>query len=179
VQTKPSDPAVNSARYSKFMAGFHWLMAILVILAYLTSEGGPDVRENIPTVHVLCGLSVLLLVLPRLLVRLLGGVPSPLATISKRLTRMASIGHATLYLLLFAVPITGWFTLSRLGLKVELLGLKLPFLIEPTAGDPGLIADVHQIGGNVLLGIAGLHAAFAIWHFVWLRDKTLQRMWPF
>ena len=174
-----SEVTADSARYSKFMSIFHWLIAVLVILAYLTSEGGPRVRSNPPTVHILLGLSVLALTLPRLFGRLLVGVPSPLETISKRLTRVAGIGHATLYVLLLAVPITGWFTLSRLGLSIELFGLKVPFLIAPVDGHPGLIADLHQIGGNLLLGIAAFHAAIALWHFIWLRDKTLQRMWPF
>jgi cytochrome b561 len=171
--------AGDSARYSKFIATLHWLMAALVILAYVTSEGDLNEHSDAPTVHALLGVSVLALLLPRFLGRLLGDVPSPLHTLSKRWTRLAGIGHATLYLLLFAVPLTGWFTLSLLGLNVALLGHGLPFLTAPVAGDPGFIANVHQIGGNLLLGIAALHAAFALWHFFWLRDKTLQRMWPF
>jgi cytochrome b561 len=119
------------------------------------------------------------LTLPRLLGRLLGGVPSPLDTLSKGWTRIAGIGHATLYMFLFAVPLTGWITLSRLGLNVELFGIMLPLLTAPVAGEPGLIANVHQFGGNLLMGTAAVHAAFALWHFFWLRDKTLQRMWPF
>ena len=131
--------AVVSARYSKFMSTLHWLMAALVILAYATSEGDLNTHSDVPTVHILLGLSVLTLTLPRLLGRLLGGVPSPLDTLSKGWARMAGIGHE----------------------------------------EPGLIANVHQFGGNLLMGTAAVHAAFAVWHFFWLRDKTLQRMWPF
>ena len=171
--------AVVSARYSKFMSTLHWLMAALVILAYATSEGDLNTHSDVPTVHILLGLSVLTLTLPRLLGRLLGGVPSPLDTLSKGWARMAGIGHATLYMFLFAVPLTGWITLSRLGLNVELFGIMLPLLTAPVAGEPGLIANVHQFGGNLLMGTAAVHAAFAVWHFFWLRDKTLQRMWPF
>jgi cytochrome b561 len=120
--------AGDSARYSKFIATLHWLMAALVILAYVTSEGDLNEHSDAPTVHALLGVSVLALLLPRFLGRLLGDVPSPLHTLSKRWTRLAGIGHATLYLLLFAVPLTGWFTLSLLGLNVALLGHRLPFL---------------------------------------------------
>jgi len=171
--------AVDLARYSKFMSTLHWLMAALVILAYATSEGDLNTHSDVPTVHILLGLSVLTLTLPRLFGRLLRGVPSPLDTLSKRWTRMAGIGHATLYMFLFAVPLTGWITLSRLGLNVERFGLILPLLTAPVAGEPELIATVHQFGGNLLMGTAAVHAALALWHFVWLRDKTLQRMWPF
>jgi len=175
----PKDIDANATRYSKIMAIFHWLTAVLVIVAYLISESSPDIRKDPPILHILLGLAVLTLTLPRLLWRLLGGVPSPLQTVSQRLARLARVGHAALYLLLFAVPLTGWITASRLGLNIGLWGIDLPFLVRPVDAHPGLIADLHQIGGNLLLGIASLHTAFALWHYFRLRDQTLQRMWPF
>jgi cytochrome b561 len=169
----------GSVRYSKLMLTCHWLTAVLVILAYLTSEGGAHVRADPPFIHIILGLSVLLLTLPRLLGRLVGGVPPPLESTPERMTRLARIGHGTLYFLLIAVPVTGWFTVSRLGLGIELLGFHLPSLTASVQGDPGPIANLHQVGGNLLLIIAGFHAAVALWHFFRLRDGTLQRMWPF
>src|SRR5271154_5500793 len=157
----PKDIDANATRYSKIMAIFHWLTAVLVIVAYLISESSPDIRKDPPIIHILLGLSVLTLTLPRLLWRLLRGVPRPVQTVSRRLARIARVGHAALYLLLFIVPLTGWLTFSRLGLKVKLWGLNLPFLIKPVDGDPGAIADLHQVAGNLLLGIACLHAGFA------------------
>jgi superoxide oxidase len=175
----PKDIAANATRYSKTMATFHWLTAVLVIVAYLISENGPDIRKDPPIIHILLGLSVLTLTLPRLLWRLLGGVPGPVHTVSRLLSRLARVGHVALYMLLFIVPLTGWLTLSRLGLRVELWTINLPFLIRPVDGDPGAIAELHQVAGNLLLGIACLHAGFAFWHFFRLRDQTLRRMWPF
>jgi superoxide oxidase len=175
----PLGLAAISAKYSKLMSSFHWLTAAPVIVAYVISEGGPDIRKDPPTAHILLGLAVLTLTIPRHMWRLFLGVPRPLPAVSKRMIRLASAGHATLYLLLFAVPLTGWITLSRVGLKIRLWGIDLPFLVRPADGDPGPIADMHQIGGNLLLGIAVLHATFALWHLFRLRDRTLQRMWPF
>lgn len=172
-------PVTNAARYSKVLAAFHWLTAVLVIVTYVISDSSPDIRKHPPILHILLGLSVLTLTLPRLLWRLLSGVPSPLQTVSRRLARLASAGHTALYLLLFIVPLTGWFTLSRLGLKMDWFGINLPFLIAPVEGDPGVIPDLHQVAGNLLIGIAGLHAGFAFWHHFRLRDRTIQRMWPF
>ncbi len=169
----------NATRYSKMMATFHWLTAVLIIVTYLISESSTQIRKDPPVLHILLGLSVLTLSLPRLLWRLLSAVPAPEQTVSRRLARIARVGHTALYLLLFIVPLTGWLTFSRLGLKVQLWGINLPFLIKPVDGDPGPIADLHQVAGNLLLGIACLHAGFALWHFFRLRDQTLQRMWPF
>src|SRR5258706_11910718 len=154
--------AINPARYSKFMSTLHWLMAALVILTYITSEGDLNTHSDTPTVHILLGLSVLTLTLPRLLWRLLVGVPSPLDTFSKRWTRMAAIGHATLSMFLFAVPLTGWITLSRLGLNVELFGIMLPLFSAPVHREPGLIANVHQFGSNLLMHTVALHPGFPL-----------------
>ena len=176
--TAASDEGVPLQRYSPLMAIFHWLIAVLVLLAYVTSEGGARIRLDPPIIHVALGLGALSLTLPRLLVRLLGRVPSPVSTGPRLLKRFASVGHGLLYALLIAVPLTGWLTASRLGLQITLFSVRLPWLIEPNAAEPGLIATVHQVGGNALLVMAALHVVVALWHSFWLRDRTLHRMWP-
>jgi cytochrome b561 len=166
-------------RYSRLIRTVHWLTAALVLLAYLTSDGGARVRTEPQTLHVVLGLSVLTLTFCRLLARFAGGVPPPLESAHKRMIRMARIGHGVIYLLLLAVPIIGWFTVSRLGLRIELLGHQLPLLTAAVQDDPGLIANIHQVGGNLLLIVAGCHAAMALWHHFRLRDRSLHRISPF
>ena len=166
-------------RYSRLICTFHWLTAALVLLAYLTSDGGARVRTQPQTLHVILGLSVLTLTLSRLLARFARGVPPPPESTHKRMIRLAHIGHRVIYLLLLAVPVTGWFTVSRLGLRIELSGHQLPLLTAAVQDDPGLIANIHQVGGNVLLIVAGCHAAMALWHHFGLRDRSLHRISPF
>lgn len=170
---------VESIRYPKSMAILHWLTAVVMIAAYLISESSPQVRTDPPRVHMVLGLSVLAFTLPRLCLRLFSGVPRPLKSMPTRLARLSRVGHAALYALLFLVPLTGWITASRLGLKIELCGVDLAFFGRPVVGSPGSIADMHQIGGNFLFFLALLHVGIALWHFFRLRDQTLQRMWPF
>jgi hypothetical protein len=62
----PGDLVANATHYSKTMATFHWLTAVLVIVAYLISESSPDIRKDPPIIHILLGLSVLTLTLPSL-----------------------------------------------------------------------------------------------------------------
>ncbi len=88
----------------------------------------------------------------------------------------AKAGHAVLYLLLIALPLTGWYAASRLGVPVSFFGLHLPAIAAQVQGAPGLIADLHENAGTVILYLAGLHALMAIWHQFVLRDGTLQRM---
>lgn len=166
----------NPSRYSKTMIVIHWLTALLILGAWLTSEGGRRMAENPPLLHFSFGLAVLILVPPRLLLRFVGGVPDQAQAGSRLAVAAAKIGHAVLYLFLIALPISGWYAASRLGVSVSFFGVQLPAIAERVQGSPGLIADLHENAGTIILYLAGLHAALAVWHQVVLRDGTLQRM---
>ena len=133
-------------------------------------------RLDPPRWHFITGMAVLLLVVPRLISRALGGAPPLDETAGQWLTLGAQLGHGALYLLLIAVPLTGWYAMSRLGVRLSVFGYTLPSLTAPVQGFPGLIADVHQWGGNGILILAGLHGLFALWHHFVRRDNTLRRM---
>ncbi|MBS0565224.1 MAG: cytochrome b/b6 domain-containing protein [Proteobacteria bacterium] len=164
-----------SARHSTGLVVLHWLSALAVLGAWLTAEGGRGMAENPPILHFTLGLAVLALVLPRLVLRLAGPAPAPVAQ-SALLDRAAKAGHGLLYLLLIALPLTGWYAASRLGVDVAFLGLHLPALTQPVEGRPGLIADLHENGGTLILILAGLHGLMALWHQFVLGDGTLARM---
>ena len=166
-------------RYSRLMMALHWVTAALVVAAYLLSEGGGRVRAHPPLWHFACGLAVLVLLVPRLIARLLGAAP-PLQDYGRPwLTLAARTSHALLYLLLLAVPLLGWYVASRLGVPAWLFGITLPPLTAAVPGPAGIFGQIHQVGGNLILILAGLHALAALWHHFVLRDHTLQRMSPF
>lgn len=165
-------------RYSSLLAAVHWLTALCVVVAYLLSEGGRRVRLDPPQWHFFIGLAVLLLLVPRLIGRALGGAP-PMVAGDRRMQLAAKAGHGLLYLLLVAVPVTGWLAVSKLGVPVSMGGINVPLFGQPVQGNPGLIGDLHQWGGNAILIIAGLHALAALWHQFYLKDGTLARMRPF
>jgi cytochrome b561 len=164
----------KSHRYSASMIVIHWLTALLVLGAWFTAEGGRKIAENPPLLHFSLGLAVLVLVLPRLALRVLGHTPE--ADVRGWLAAAAKAGHGLLYLLLIGLPITGWYAASRMGVPVSFLGVELPALTAPVQGRPGLIAELHENAGTFILILAGLHALMAIWHQFVLRDGTLQRM---
>ena len=169
----------KNARYSNTMIVIHWLTAALVLVAYLVSEGGRRVRVDPPVLHFACGFAVLVLVFARLLARAAGGAPAPPGSVGPTLARAAKLGHAVLYLLLVAVPLTGWYAVSRLGVPIDLWGLRIPAIAAAVKGRIGAIGEIHQIGGNAILILAGLHAAAGLWHQFVRRDHTLERMSPF
>lgn len=165
-------------RYSKTLIVLHWVMALLILAAWFTGEGGRQVRLNPPLLHFSLGLAVLLLIAPRLVARWLGGAPSIEDTQGPWLNLATKVGHAVLYLFMIGLPITGWYAASRLGIPISLFGIPLPAIAASVQGPPGPIAEIHETGGTIILILAGLHALIALWHQFVFRDGTLQRMNP-
>lgn len=163
-------------RYPRALVVLHWLVAVLILAAWLTSEGGRSVRLNPPTLHFALGLSVLALVLPRLILRVVLGAPAVPATTNPLMKRAAGLGHAVFYLFMIGLPLTGWYAASRMGVPVSLGGITLPSLAASVQGPPGWVAELHETGGTVILVLAGLHALIAVWHQFVLHDGTLHRM---
>lgn len=165
-------------RYSKLTIYIHWITALLILAAWITAEGGHRVRTDPPLLHFSLGLAVLALVVPRLAVRLFSDGPPVEDPQNPWMNLAAKIGHWVLYLFLVALPLTGWYAASRLGVEVSFFGLHLPSLTAAVEGRPGLIAELHENGGTLVLILAGLHALIALWHQFVLRDGTLGRMNP-
>ncbi|MGH8144226.1 MAG: cytochrome b [Steroidobacteraceae bacterium] len=170
---------ITFTRYSRVMMALHWATAALVVAAYLLSEGGRHIRVHPPLLHFACGLAVLVLLVPRLIARALGGAPPLQQHGDRRWLLAARTVHVLLYLLLLAVPIIGWYVASQLGLPAWLFGITLPPLTAAVPGPAGILAQVHQVGGNLILILAGVHALAALWHHFGMRDSTLRRMVPF
>jgi len=165
-------------RHPLLLIILHWLTALLVVAAYLLSEGGRGVRLDPPTWHFATGFLVLLLVVPRLLVRATTKPLPPEPGTPPRMALAARAMAGLLYLLLVAVPLGGWYAMSRLGVAFTVAGWQLPALAQAVQGPPGTLAELHQVGGNALLVLAGLHALAGFWHHFRMKDNTLRRMSP-
>ena len=127
-----------------------------------------------PVLHFWLGLSVLVLLLPRLLARGLGGVPSVEVPQRAWVALAAKAGHALFYAFMLALPLSGWYAASRLGVPGPFFGISCHRSQAATQGQPGVIADLHETGGTLILWLAGLHALIAVWHHFVLRDGTSQ-----
>lgn len=178
---RTAEPGVNPVlRYSALMITIHWSTAIVVVVAYILSEGGRTIRQDPPLLHFSLGLSVVALTVARIAARAVQPVPPPSGAIAPQAARLARVVHASFYVLLIAVPLVGWVVASRMGLPVRIFSMTLPPLNVPLPHfmDAGL-AGIHQVGGNLLLGLAALHALTAVWHHYVRKHKLIHRMNPF
>jgi cytochrome b561 len=171
-----------SVRYPRGLIWLHWLTLLAVIAAVLIVLGREWVesralRAQLLDVHRQIGLVVFVVTAMRLLMRrLLRPLPAPLAKGVHLWLVHAS--HAGLYALLLGLPVLGVLATQAGGHPVTLLGLPLPTLVGHDRDLAERITEVHEVGAWLLLALAGLHAAAAIWHHAVLRDDTLRRMLP-
>jgi cytochrome b561 len=167
-------------RYSTLMIVLHWSTAIVVVVAYALSESGRHLRKDTAFLHFAFGLIVLMLTVARFGARAFGRSAPPLATVAPWLAWLGKAVHTLLYLLLIAVPLTGWYSASQMGMPAKLFTLTLPALTMPSSnGKPGAIGGLHQLGGNLILLLAGLHLAGVLWHQFIVKDGIFRRMSPY
>jgi len=174
----------SNTRYSPLFMGLHWLMAALLVAVYAFIElrelfpKGSDPREAMKALHFMLGLSVLLLVLPRLLLRLSGPTPAIVPEPPAWQNTAAHLVHLALYALMLAMPLMGWLLLSAAGKPIPFFGLHLPSLIAENEDLAKLIKEIHETAGEVGYYLIGLHIAAALYHHHFQHDNTLARMLP-
>lgn len=171
-----------AARYPRSLMWLHWLTLSAVFAAVfcvLARDWIDDraLRTQLLDVHRQLGLLVFVGTALRLSCRrLLSPPPAPLATGVHRLA--VHLSHATLYLLLVGLPLLGVLATQAGGHPVTLLSIPVGTFVERNRDLADQIGELHEIGAWLLLALAGLHAAAAIWHHAVLRDDTLRRMLP-
>jgi cytochrome b561 len=173
-------------RYTPTAIALHWLIAILVIGTFTLGLVMTDIPGLTPTKlryfswHKWAGVTVLLLAVLRLLWRLANRAPVYPATMPAWQQKAAHLLHALLYVLIFAVPLSGYLYSLASGVPVVYFGLfKLPVLIQPDPALKVVLKAVHYWLNMFMAGLVGLHVAAALKHLLVDRDGITQRMLPF
>jgi len=172
-------------RYSAVAQGFHWIIAGLILTQFTLGWLADDLPLGMRKLALLArhksfGMTVLMLAVLRLLWRLFNRPPELPSGMSKTETILARGTHAAFYVLLFAMPLTGWTMSSAKNYSVSWFGLfTWPNLISPDEHAFDLLRATHVIMSDVLLAIAILHIVAALKHHFWNKDDVLVRMVPF
>lgn len=168
--------AVTRSRYSTVAILFHWSIALLVIANMAIGFGLVGAMST----HKAIGITVLVLTVLRIGWRLTHRPPPLPANVPGWQAKAAWVSHALFYVLLIAMPITGWLMVSNSDVLRPLtwFGLfDIPYLtISPAAGDAG--HDIHELLALPFAGLIMLHVAAALKHHLIDRDSVLTRMAP-
>lgn len=163
----------------------HWAIVIMIIAQYVIIESAeelPDGLEKLQVIsnHKSLGMLVFLLALARIGWRIVNrGRPVPVPMPDwQRIA--AAAGHGVLYLLILAMPLSGWAMSSSANYPVTLFGwFQFPAIVSPNHDLHEALEEVHEVLFNVLVVLAVVHAAAALYHHFLLKDDSLRRMLPF
>ncbi|MBK8974244.1 MAG: cytochrome b [Hahellaceae bacterium] len=171
-------------RYHAVSIFLHWFMLVQIMVVY----GLIELREWIPkdtglrpemkNWHAIIGLSVLVLVVIRLLMRVLTPTPAIKPPPHLLQLRIGQTAHMIFYLFMIAMPLLGWLYLNAIGKPIPLFGFDLPALIGADKSLARDFKELHEVIGRGAYFLIALHAAAALHHHYFLRDDTLVRMMP-
>lgn len=168
------------SRYHPALVALHWLLALMIIVSLVVGAVVLAPAENVPEkifglrIHVIVGISILVLMIVRIGVRMATPTPPRAATGNAWLDRVARGVHFLLYL--------GVVLLAASGITLAVqsnLGEALFF------GQGALPADfwayrartAHYALSRLVMVLLLVHVAGALYHRFVLRDHVLARMW--
>lgn len=175
---------MNIDRYTAKARWLHWLMAVLIVLAYvlILSRGqfakGSDPRLFVVQSHFWVGIVVLVLAFFRLAERRRHAPPAITPPLEGALHAAATITHYALYAFFFAQPLLGLFTvlLERGALPVPLTAITIPAPFDINKDTAEMLEHYHVLLGTIFYYVIGLHVLAALWHHVVRKDNTVRRM---
>ena len=164
--------------------GLHWLtlifiLSLAIVGLFMTELANGPLKIQVYALHKSFGLTVLGLTIIRLVWRLVSITPKTTANMPAWQNFVAKLTHGLLYLLLFAMPISGWLYNSAAGFPLKYFGLfKLPKLSDYNPELKQLAGDAHETFFYILAMLMLIHAGAALKHHYLDKDNTLTRMLP-
>jgi len=171
----------RDSHHDDFTVGLHWLTAGLIAALWRSAQiiaifghGPPEAYHQ--SFHITLGVMRALVLAVRILWRLTAGRSQKGAHLGL-LEQIARATHYVMHAVAGTVVLLGCLT-------VWMQGDRIWSLVPIPAYDPGNITLGQQIRGwhgvaaNLILILAGLHAAAALFHHDVLRDDMFRRMLP-
>lgn len=170
--------------YNGIAKSLHWLMALLIIGLiplglYMEDLPLSPQKLQLYSWHKWAGVTVFVLLLVRVASRIAFPPPPLPWHMSRRQQRLAHAGHLALYLLMLAIPVSGWLMSSAKGVPTVWFGvLPLPDLIGKDKALGAQLADLHALLSWTLVALLAAHVGAALKHHFIDRDDILVRMLP-
>ena len=175
----------SAPRYDGVQRGLHWIMAALIFLAIAAGVGATFLEKGSPEraqmfmIHRSLGMTALTLAAFRVVYRVVAGAP-PYAEPLGRLTNAAAhAGHFALYLLMIALPVTGYLNTAAAGRPVPWFGVfEWPNIAPQDKALAASATQAHYWLAWAIGAVLALHFLAVLWHRYVKRDGVLARMWP-
>ena len=170
--------------YSRTAKGLHWLIALLMLGLlglgfYMHDLPLSPQKLQLYAWHKWAGVTVFLLVIVRL-AWCVTHQPPPLPAGMPRWQQWAAhTTHVLLYLLMLAIPLSGWLMSSAKGFQTVWFGvLPLPDLLakDKVLGD--LLATLHMSLNLLLVALLVAHVGASLKHHFINKDDVFLRMLP-
>jgi cytochrome b561 len=167
-------------RYHPLLISLHWLLALLIILMLLVGMFSLKWMPNNPAkllplgFHMAMGITILILMFVRLVVRLTTPKPAPASTGNRFLDIIGVITHYGLYLFAILMASSGIATAMQANLFPIVFGasgspLPLDFFVYS-------MRYVHGYIALILIALIALHVGAALFHQFVKKDGLLSRM---
>jgi len=173
----------SAAGYGLVAILLHWLVAVVVIGLFTLGLWMVDLTyydswyNRAPNIHRSIGILLFLVMLGRLLWRLLDIIPDDEPGIRFWQRRLAHAVHILLYLLPFAVMLSGYLISTADGRPIEVFGLfSVPALVSGIPNLEDMAGKVHWYLALSLISLAGIHTLAALKHHFIDRDRTLKKI---
>jgi cytochrome b561 len=173
-------------RYTKTAMLLHWLIALAIVSAFIMGlvmtsiPGFTPMKLRYFSWHKWIGVTVFALAVLRVLWRHFNKPPPHPANLPAWQNQAANAMHIVLYILIFAVPLSGYLYTLAAGVPVTYLGLwPMPVFMAPNPELKPLLRDVHYWLDMTMAALVIAHAGAALKHHVIDRDTVLKRMLPF
>lgn len=177
-------PQAKGWRYTSTAIALHWLMALMIVCAaglglYMVGLDFSPQKLKLYSWHKWLGVTIFLVAVLRAVWRLTHPAPPLPASVPPWQRRAAAFTHALIYMLLLAIPISGWLMSSAAGAPVVYLRLvPLPDLLDKDETLAEQLAFVHASLNYTLMALLALHVGAALKHHFYDRDDVLRRMLP-
>lgn len=187
---------MTQARYSTVAILLHWLIAGLLVWIVLLGWQAGDLEGSAKIaplqLHKPLGITILLLTLARLAWRLTHRPPMINPDLKPWERRLALVVHWGFYVILLALPLSGWAMVSASKLitvyPIDMFGLfdwpALSFLTNLPADQmkstQDLLSEAHHLIAKIIVYVlTPLHVLGALKHHFLDKDNELARMIPF
>lgn len=168
--------------YGSISKILHWIIGLLIVIMvsgsfFLDDITDKDLRHSIINLHKLIGIAILLLMIIRIVWAFYNIKPSLPNSVRHWQKIAARSIHILFYIVLIAMPLSGWIMSMAAGHIPHLgsLQLPLPWIPKNKVLDDTFFT-VHQYLAWVIIALITLHILAAIKHALINRDGVLQKM---